>query len=202
PDSGQATVYLQQPDGSLPAGKKFSTLTGVSEVAVVEGGNERPAEVYLLSPDERQVGLSTFDKQGRMPFPNVVPMEGKPLSMAVGPLQPGQKPTLAVIVDQDGRRALFTRTPDGRSKTQKLNETFKSNPSSMIFHDINQDGLADLVVLIPYEKIKVLVQVPGKDFEEADVAPPGGSVEQPWMSVADVDGDGKPELLLAQKNFL
>jgi hypothetical protein len=35
------------------------------------------------------------------------------------------------------------------------------------------------------------------------VAPPGGSdLAQPWCSAADVDGDGKAELLLAQKNFL
>jgi hypothetical protein len=32
--------------------------------------------------------------------------------------------------------------------------------------------------------------------------PPGGSTEEPWLSVSDVDGDGKPELLLAQKNFV
>ena len=30
----------------------------------------------------------------------------------------------------------------------------------MTMHDANQDGLADLVVLIPYEKIKVLIQKP------------------------------------------
>jgi hypothetical protein len=202
PDSGQVTVYLQQPDGSLPAGKKFSTLTGVSEVAVISGDRDQPAQVYLLSPDERQIGVTTYDKQGRMPFPNVVPLDGKPLSLAVGSLQPGQKPLLAAIIDQDGKRTLVTRAPDGQAKTQKLNESFKSNPSSMAFHDVNQDGLADLVVLIPYEKIKVLIQVTGKDFEETDVAPPGGTAEQPWMSAADVDGDGKPELLLAQKNFL
>ncbi len=34
----------------------------------------------------------------------------------------------------------------------------------MAFHDVNQDGLADLVVLIPYEKIKVLLQVAGQGF--------------------------------------
>jgi hypothetical protein len=70
-------------------------------------------------------------------------------------------------------------------------------------HDANQDGLPDLVILTPYEKIKVLLQESGKpDFSEQDVFPPGGNSEQPWLSVADVDGDGKPELLLAQKNFL
>jgi hypothetical protein len=62
PDSGQVTVYVQQPDGSLPSGTKFSTLTGVSEVAVVDATSSQPAEVYLLSPDERQVGYTTYDQ--------------------------------------------------------------------------------------------------------------------------------------------
>jgi hypothetical protein len=201
PDSGQITIFLQRPDGSLPVGKMFSTFTGVSEIAAApaEAGG---ADLYLLSPDERQVGVTRYDKQGRLPFPTVIPTDGKPLAMALGPMRPGEPPTLAVILDQDGKRAIFTRTPDGKTRTQKLAESFKSNPASLAFHDANQDGLADLVVLIPYEKIKILLQVPGKDFEEADIAPPGGTVEQPWMSAADLDGDGKPELLLAQKNFL
>src|SRR5262249_59136034 len=52
------------------------------------------------------------------------------------------------------------------------------------------------------EKVKILRQVPGKDFEEIDVSPPGGAVEQPWLSTADIDGDGQSELLLTQKNFV
>src|SRR6185436_11485156 len=106
-------------------------------------------------------------------------------------------------LDQDGKRSLYTRTGDGKPKTQKLNESFKSNPTSVAFHDVNQDGLMDLVVLIPYEKVKVLLQRAAKtEFEEIDIAPPGGAIEQPWLSTADIDGDGKPELLLTQKNFV
>src|SRR5208282_3237049 len=87
--------------------------------------------------------------------------------------------------------------------TQKLSPDFQSAPASMTMVDANQDGLADLVVLIPYEKIKVLIQKPDKlTFDEQDVLPPGGSTEEPWLSVSDVDGDGKAELLLAQKNFV
>lgn len=200
PDSGQVTLYLQQPDGSLPAGRTFSTFTGVSELAVAPAG--QGADIYLLSPDERQVGVTRYDQQGRMPFPTVIPTDGKPLAMALGALKPGEEPSLAVIVDQDGKRALLIRGPDGRTRTRKLAEGFKSNPASCAFHDANQDGLADVVILIPYEKIKVLLQTAAGDFDEADVAPPGGATETPWMSAADVDGDGKAELLLAQKNFL
>ena len=48
--------------------------------------------------------------------------------MAVGALKPGAKPTLAMIVDKDGQRSLVTRTADGKMKTQKLSDSFKSNP--------------------------------------------------------------------------
>jgi hypothetical protein len=67
---------------------------------------------------------------------------------------------------------------------------------------VNQDGRADLVALIPYEKIKVLLQKSNGDFDEEDVDPPGGAMEQPWLAPADVDGDGRLELLLPQKNFV
>ena len=57
-------------------------------------------------------------------------------------------------------------------------------------------------MLIPYEKIKVLLQKPNGDFDEEDVDPPGGAMDRPWLASVDVDGDGKPELLLPQKNFV
>ncbi len=203
PDSGQLSLYLQKPDGSLAAAKTFPTFVGVSELAVSDWeGNGHP-DIFLLSSDEHQVGVTKLDEKGRIAFPTIIPLDGKPLTMAVGALQSGAKPTLAVIVEQDTNRVLVTRHSDGTSHRQTLSSDFKSMPSSMTMHDANQDGLADLVILIPYEKIKVLVQKEDNlNFEEADVLPPGGSAEDPWLSVSDVDGDGKPELLLAQKNFI
>jgi FG-GAP-like repeat len=202
PESGQISVYLQKPDGTLAEPRKFPTLAGVSDLAVADWEGDGRPEIFLLSADERQVGVTRFDEKERLPFPTLIPLDGKPLAFAVGSLQPDAKPSLAVIVDQDGKRSLVIRTADGKSKTQKLNDNFKSNPTTLGILDVNQDGLPDLVALIPYEKVKVLLQVAGKDFDEQDVAPPGGVVEQPWLAAADVDGDGKPELLLPQRNFL
>jgi hypothetical protein len=202
PDSGQLTVFLQQPDGALGSAKTFPTLTGVSELAVTDWDGDGQPEIFVLSLDERQIGVTRLDANGRVAFPKILPLAGRPLTLAVGSLDPKSKPALVVIADLDGKRELQILQADGNIRSQKLSETFKSNPRSVAIHDLNQDGLPDVVVLIPYEKIKVLLQVAGKDFEEQDVAPPGGSADQPWFSAADVDGDGKEELLLAQKNFL
>jgi hypothetical protein len=200
PESGQLTIYLQQKNGSLASAKTFSTLTGVGEIAVADW--EGKPTIFLLSVDERAIGLTRLDEKGKAAFPTMLPLEGRPLVMAVADASKDSKPILATILDQDGKRVLMTRTADGKTRTQKLAESFKSSPASMRWHDVNQDGLLDLLVLVPYEKVKVLLQVAGKDFEELDVQAPGGAMEQPWMAASDVDGDGVPELLLPQRNFL
>jgi hypothetical protein len=202
PESGQLSVYLQQADGTLAAPKKFPSLAGVTQIAVSDWNGDGHPEIFLLSHDENAVGVTSFDKNGRLPFPTLLPLDGKPLVMTTGVFRPGAKPSLAVILDKDGARSLVTRTAEGKLKTQKLSDNFKSNPVSLSVQDVDQDGLADLVVLIPYEKIKVLLQKKDGAFDEKDVDPPGGALEQPWLAAADVDGDGKLELLLPQKNFV
>jgi len=202
PESGQLSVYLQQADGTLAAPKKFPSLAGVSQIAVADWNGDGHQEIFLLSRDENAIGTTRFDKGGHLPFPTLIPLDGKPIAMAVGVLKPGAKPVLAVIADKDGARTLVTRTADGKSKSQKLSDSFKSNPAKLAVQDVNQDGLADLIALIPYEKIKVLLQKADGTFDEKDVDPPGGAMEQPWFAELDVDGDGKPELLLPQKNFV
>ena len=202
PESGQLSVYLQQADGTLASPKKFPSLAGVSQIAVSDWNGDGHPEIFLLSHDENAVAVTQFDKNGRLPFPTPLPLDGKPLALAVGALKPGAKPTLAILVDKDGVRSLVTRTADGKTATQKLSASFTSSPTTLAIQDVNQDGLADLVVLIPYEKIKVLLQKKNGTFDEVDVDPPGGAMEQPWLASADVDGNGKSELLLPQKNFL
>ncbi len=202
PDNGQLSVLFQQSDGTLAGSRTFPTLTGVSEMAVCDWDCDGTPDVFLLSVDERQIGVTRLDKSGRIPFPTTVNAEGRPLAMTAGPVYPGQRPAVAVVVDQEGKRELVVRQADGSARRQKLDESFKANPVDLVLHDVNQDGLPDLLVLIPYEKIKVMLQTEGGEFQEEDVSPPGGSAEQPWVSAADVDADGQTELLLTQKNFL
>lgn len=202
PESGQLSVYLQGANGALSAPKTFPSLAGVSQIVVADWNKDERPEIFLLSRDENSVAVTQMDKAGRLPFPTPLVLDGKPLVMTTGVLKPGAKPALAIIVDKDGTRSLVVRTADGKQVVQKMSDSFKANPTTFAVQDVNQDGLADLLLLMPYEKIKVLLQKKDGKFDETDVDPPGGIMEQPWLAAADVDGDGKAELLLPQKNFV
>jgi hypothetical protein len=202
PESGQLSISLQQADGTFAAPKIFPSLAGVSQICVSDWNDNGQPEIFLLSRDENAVGMTQLDKNGRLPFPTVLPLDGKPLIMTTGVLKPGTKPVLAIIVDKDGARSLVIRTADGKEKIQKMSASFTATPTTFAIQDVNQDGLADLVLLSPYEKIKVLLQKADGSFDEEDVDPPGGTMDQPWLASADLDGSGKPELLLPQKNFI
>ena len=202
PESGQLSIFDRKPDGTLGLPQTFPSLTGVSDLAVADWEGDGKPEIFMLSPDERHVGVARLGANGRLPFPTLIPTDGRPLAMAVGPLQPGAPASLVIVVDNEGKRSLTIRSADGRTHTQPLNEKFKSNPSAMAIHDVDQDGLPDIVILSPFEKVKVLHQKAGGAFEELDVPVPGGALEDPWLSLADVDGNGRAELLLPQRNFL
>ncbi len=202
PESGQVTIWFQQKGGRFSQPKTFPTLAGISTLEVADWDGDGKPEIFMLSTDERQIGVAQLDKNLRLPFPTLIPADGRPLAITVGQLRPGAKPVFVGIVDRDGDRLLLSIAADGTRTTQKLSETFKSNPTTLAVHDADQDGLPDLIVLIPYEKVKILRQRANEEFEELDIAPAGGVLEQPWLSTADIDGDAKPELLLAQKNFI
>src|SRR5581483_10249961 len=78
PDSGQMTLYLQKPDGTLAAPKTFATLTGVSELAAADWTGDGHKDIFVLSGSdaERQIGVTRLDENGKIAFPTILPIAG------------------------------------------------------------------------------------------------------------------------------
>src|SRR6201995_639256 len=85
PESGQVSIYFQQADGSLSSAKTFPTLAGVTDLAVADWDADGKADIFMLSADERQIGVSHLDDKQNLPFPTLIPVEGRPLAMTAGP---------------------------------------------------------------------------------------------------------------------
>lgn len=202
PQLGALRVVIQDAEGRFGAGRSFPSLSGINQIESADWDDNKKPELFVFSPEEKQIGVVEVDGEKRLPFPDLLALEGKPLAFAVGRFQSGGAVSAAVLVDLEGKRGLEIHHGDGKIRKVKLSDEFRSTPSRMFFHDADQDGVNDLVFLTPYEKIQVLRSDEGSKFEEIDLFPPGGAVSKPIYAVADLDGDGKSELLLPQKNFV
>jgi hypothetical protein len=120
-----------------------------------------------MSPDERQVGV-TLRRERAAAFPETIPRR-QTAERWRSYVQPNAKPTRGHCADANGRRQYRT-TADGR-RTQKLNGISNQSRNAAVSR-FEPDGLMDLIALVPYEKVKVLLQVAGKDCEEHDTRSP------------------------------
>jgi hypothetical protein len=202
PDQGHLLVGWADGQGEVAMLRRLPSLLGVTEIVVADWDGDGRPEVFLLSPDEKAVGMTRIRDRDTVPFPTFLPIRGRPLGMALDRPGPDQPPVLAVVVEEEGRRSVTLLRAQGEPVRIPLSESFKGQLTGMVWHDADGDGLGDLILLASYERIKVLRQRGRGEFEELDVPPPGGVLENPWLAPTDLDGDGRPELLLAQRNLV
>lgn len=202
PGSGQVSLYQQDAKGSMGTAQTFPCLSGVSDIQVADWDGKPGPEIFVLSPDERQIGITRLDARGALPFPVTLSGVGRPLVMTLGVFHPGKPARLAVVLERDDQRYLGLYDSSGSVHEQKLDPKFRSTPGSLVSHDLDQDGRLDLLVLTPYAPLKILRQKEDGSFEEIDLEHPAGSVDRPWATSLDVDDDGLAEIVMAQNNFL
>ena len=212
---GNATLLFTQRRGApLRTPARFSTFKNPKAVAAGQWDGAGPLEVFVLSEDEKTVGVSAFDGD-RLSFPRPISLAtagATPQALAYVNLGDAENPRPALAIVVELRRDVFLELHEPASANRppravKL-EGVRRPPSSVVPADVDQDGAIDLLLLTPGEPMVMVQGAAGSDeltvltdkqmpqFGLVQAAGPDNS------ALLDIDGDGKDELLIADANFV
>jgi len=215
PSANSIVLYRQESGVGIGAGTSFSAFKKPKTVAAGQWDTDAPLEVFVLSEEEKAVGVSDYDpSDGTMSFPQPLSIKtagASPVAMNFVMLKEG--PAVAVVVKDKRDHTLEIHRPggeDGIVATTVVLEGVNRPPQSMISGDFDHDGATDLLLFTPNEPLVMVRSVGGTDGAPPVVLtdksmPQFGLVQSAGPDNTagfDADGDGFDELLIANENFV
>lgn len=210
PDAAEVERFAQAQPGDWNSRATFPSLQAATDLGVVDMDNDGRSELVVLSPEEPMLGISKIDKNGRFTFPRGLPVVGKPTCMAVANLDQDAAREIIYVGEEKRERTLhvLARSPDG-AYVEKLSmpiEKARTAPDGLLVADANQDGIKDILLFTPYQEMRIFKGTTDGKFADVSQNPHYGKglvqkVERQAIGFADVNGDGKEEILLAVKHF-
>jgi len=203
PDSNTLLWYRQEQGRGLAEPVSFPTLASPSALAVASVDADAPAEVFVLSQEEKVVGRSDFAGM-ELPFPSSLPAPNDLVTLALVPLD---SPALAVITKDKREHTLRLISMDGAVVKDIPLGALARSPETILPWDADQDGRMDILLLTKDEPMILLQQQEGGAFAKKtkdDMGQYGlvAAANGANAALMDVTGDGTPELMLADRNYV
>lgn len=208
-------VYRQRPGVGLGEGSPHTTFKKPSGIALAHWGAGAGPEVFVLSEEEKAVGVSAFEsggegEAGRVAFPVPIPIKtGGAAPVAMQAFELEGAPAAAVIV-RDGRNLVLELHRPGGGDPAAIPLTGVSKPpKSILSADADHDGRADLLLFTPGEPMVMLRRagdetsawqlLTSKEMGQFGLVQAAGPAN---TALLDIAGDGNADLLIATANFV
>jgi len=208
-DGARLVLFAQPGDLGLSPPQTFGGQVKMRDLCCYDADDNGMDDVFIVSAEEELITTSQYSTS-RLTFPKALPTIGKPFALDVKPLTAGTDAVLAYVTrDEDSNYHLIIQpVGDGSSKVQKVAiKELDESPTALRLVDVNRDGRRDVLVFSPYAPLITLLQDDESHFEllGGEGKSQKGLVKQARIEgfdYADTDGDGQPEVLLAQKAFV
>ncbi len=203
-EANAVVIYRQLPGKGFQAGESFPCLSDLTYLVAGDVDADEYAEFFVLSEKEGVVGRSDVASDGA-PFPLPINVSAGHTPTALNLIQLEEGPHLAVVA-KDGRDYVIDLIDmTGRTETIDLGKLSRS-PETIIALDADQDGRTDLL-LFTRDKPMTMLYAGDEGFvltESKDMGQYGlvKAARSENIAIFDIDGDKKPELLIADKNFV
>ncbi len=216
-EKNAVSVFAQVPGRGFVSATDAPSYSDLDHIAVGDSDGNGKAEVFVTSEKEGVVGRSTSGSDG-LAFPSTIPLAGGSVPAALATATIDGKHWVAVVT-KDARNYALELLPADGSASPKVSVPLGSlsrAPESILVIDADQDGLTDLLLFTPDKPMTMLRHAPAKEGASKDEPPVFTILESKDMAqfglaqaanaqnttVTDSDGDGKPELLVADRNFV
>jgi len=211
-DAAQIVLFEQEKGIGLLPSKSFGGQTKMRGARCFDADGDGRDELYVVSAEEAAIAVS-HHADNRMSFPKAIAVEGKPYAFDIGLLDDSGKQKLVYVSrDDDSEYHLRIQNLEGVTDPKKEGvsialEDIDEPPTALRLADVNRDGKPDVLIFSAYAPLLACVQKDDGTFsvKSKKTGTQTGLVKQAKFAgyaFADTDGDGKKEVLLAQKTFV
>lgn len=216
-ESNAVSIFRQLPGRGFVSVENSPAYSDLDFVVAGDIDGDAKAEVFVSSEKEGVVGRTEFSTDA-LNFPQTMPLATGTVPTALGLVQIDGKHWIAII-GKDGRNYSIELQPADGTTTGKVTiplGPLSRAPDTILALDADQDGRTDLLLFTPEKPMVMLRHETPKEGDAPNAPPSFKTLESKDMAqfglaqaanaqnttAADIDGDGKPELLVADRNFV
>jgi hypothetical protein len=210
PKHARVWVFAGRADGGFDEGREFPALSGIEALSVADIRGDHQPELVMLSPAEKCIGVARWEG-ARLANPETIYQSNEALAAVTAGSFGAASGAAAILCVKEGKPKTSLLVLRWNAKDKAFaTESFDlpkspSKISALRVLDADQDGRGDLVLFSNLAPMQILLsrddakqpllKVEGLPDALTNKLPPGA------LTQADVDGDGKPELIAAHEQI-